>query len=32
MTITEDKLLCVVYTDYGYGYVDLCKHGKDLEH
>lgn len=22
----------MVYTDYGYGHVDLSKHGKDLEH
>lgn len=22
----------MVYTDYGYGHVDLAKHGKDLEH
>jgi hypothetical protein len=24
--------LVLVYTDYGYGHVDLAKHGKDLEH
>ena len=24
--------LVLVYTDYGYGHVDLSKHGKDLEY